>query len=346
MMTDLYEIKKHYDAFWANSHIDRCCLNITVPCTNPPEPKSLTQQWEDIPFRCSQAAYIAENTKYFADAFANVFINFGPGCMAEFVGGSFKWAPDTVWFDQEQYITDFENLPEIKLNKESFLFRLADSFTNEVIKSVNAIPSVPDIGGLTDIIASLRGSQDLLFDLYDYPDEVMELNKVLQPMWLETFNYFSQLVLKNKGLMTAWMPILSDKPYYPLQCDFSAMISPDMFQKFVVPELEFQSSHIPRSVYHLDGENATVHLESLLNIKEINAIQWSPGAGNPNVDDKQWFDMYRRIQAAGKGIILLESPADGVENILKNISPDGLFISTICEDEKQADEIIKCAIKK
>ena len=40
------------------------------------------------------------------------------------------------------------------------------------------------------------------------------------------------------------MPIYSEKPYYPLQCDFSAMISPDMFEEFVLPELRYHLSYL------------------------------------------------------------------------------------------------------
>jgi len=342
-MINLEEINKHYNAFWQGSFIDRCCLYITKPAHVPFKHENVNQKWEDISFRCKCAEYIKNNTVYYADAFPNVFADFGPGSLAEFVGGSFKWAEDTVWYDTEQFITDFENLPDIKLNKNSFIFNLAKRYISEILNIGGIIPSVPDIGGITDTIAALRGTQNLLFDLYDYPDEVMELNREMCGMWLETFKFFAELSLEKTGYITSWMPVLSDKPYYPLQCDFSAMISTDMFKKFIMPELEFATNSLPRTIYHLDGVAATQHLDDLLSLKNLNAIQWSPGSGQPDVGDNQWFEMYKRIQKAGKGVVLSYAPPEQVENILKNISPEGLFVCTVCEDEKQAKDFIRCA---
>jgi hypothetical protein len=55
-----------------------------------------------------------------------------------------------------------------------------------------------------------------------------------------------------------------------------------------------------RSIYHLDGPGALRHLESILSIPELNALQWVPGAGRENFS--QWVQVYRQVQAAGKGI--------------------------------------------
>ena len=38
---------------------------------------------------------------------------------------------------------------------------------------------VNDIGGILDIVASLRGTQNLLYDLYDYPEELTDRVTVL-----------------------------------------------------------------------------------------------------------------------------------------------------------------------
>ena len=176
---------------------------------------------------------------------------------------------------------------------------------------------------------------------------MMDLNEKLRPMWLESFNCFSAAVIKKTGYTTSWMPVLSDKPYYPVQCDFSAMISPEMFDKFIMPELRYITENIPRSIYHLDGVDAIRHLDSILKIESLNAIQWVPGAGNPDAGDEQWFELYHKIQSAGKGLVLYGIEPEALENVVKKLSPKGLFVSThYCEDKKHAAELIECAVKR
>jgi hypothetical protein len=45
-------------------------------------------------------------------------------------------------------------------------------------------------------------------------------------------------------------------------------------------------------------------------VDEIRAIQWTPGAGNPEVEDPGWYDLYTRIIDHGKKVVLLGFPAD------------------------------------
>jgi hypothetical protein len=51
-------------------------------------------------------------------------------------------------------------------------------------------------------------------------------------------------------------------------------------------------------------------LEHVCDVDEIRAIQWTPGAGNPHVEDSSWYDLYRKIIDNGKKVILLGFPAD------------------------------------
>ena len=44
------------------------------------------------------------------------------------------------------------------------------------------------------------------------------------------------------------------------------------------------------------------HLPALLEIEELNAIQWTPGVGQPQGGDPCWYDLYKRIRAGGKAI--------------------------------------------
>ena len=86
-----------------------------------------------------------------------------------------------------------------------------------------------------------------------------------------------------------------------------------------------------------------MHLDHLLSLETLDAIQWVPGDGAPNTTDPCWYEYFEKIQRAGKSLILLESDPNGVENLLKHISTKGLFLRCDTKDEKQAKEILQIA---
>lgn len=341
-------IKKHYTAFWENEAIERCCLYISAlkeDTATYPQAETLEQTWEDIDLRANQALWHAENMDYFAEGFPSAFVNFGPGCLTAMIGGSYRLDPYTVWFENEKRIADWGNPPAPVLRGDSDMFTLVDALTEKLLRVGGGkfFTSITDIGGTYDILAALRGTQDLLTDLYEYPVEVLAYVKALQPVWADYFKQYANLLIKRQGAMTSWMPIWSDKPYYPLQCDLSAMISPDMFQEFILPDLQYQTEHMERSIYHLDGPQEIPHLKHLLSLPRLNAIQWVPGTGNADPENECWFELYEEIQAAGKGIVLLDVNIDRLEKLLKHVSPKGLYIHCRAYDADSAQEIIRMA---
>jgi len=83
-----------------------------------------------------------------------------------------------------------------------------------------------------------------------------------------------------------------------LQSDFSYMLSPRMFQRFVLPDLVTLCDHLDYGFYHLDGKGEIAHLEQLLAIRRLRGIQWQPGDGQPLADG--WLPLLKRIRDGGK----------------------------------------------
>lgn len=341
------QIKDRYNQFWNRSNTSRACLYLTSWDGSPGfrKPSDLEEKWLSPEYNEEMAVYNAGHTRYYAEGFSSEFINFGPGSLAACIGGSFRIAPNTVWYDNApHFIEDPENYIYPELDTDSEMYRLTEQFTSRHLSHKDLyVTSVPDIGGEFDVVASLRGTENLLYDLYDHPWEVLELGSRVEKLWEENCLYLANRLLRSQGGMTSWMPIYSDRIYYPLQCDFCAMISPGMFRKFILPGLTRQTEILDRSVYHLDGPSELPHLDMILSMPRLNAVQWTSGDGNPGIDDPVWYDLYRKIQNAGKGLVLLGFPMDGLENLLKNISSRGLFLSSGVRDGKEAEEIIVTA---
>ena len=89
-------------------------------------------------------------------------------------------------------------------------------------------------------------------------------------------------------------------------------------------------------IYHLDGTVALQHLDMLLAVPEIQAIQWVPGAGREAI--LQWVPIIRRIQRAGKAVQVFASLQE-IPALLEQVSARGLCIRTWCGSEQEAREL-------
>jgi len=84
------------------------------------------------------------------------------------------------------------------------------------------------------------------------------------------------------------------------------MIGNPMFKEFVLETLRTDTHRLTNTIYHLDGIGELNHLDDILSLKNLNAVQWVFGDGKPPAEC--WLDVYRRILAAGKQIQITGTP--------------------------------------
>ena len=142
------------------------------------------------------------------------------------------------------------------------------------------------------------------------------------------------------GCCLPWMQTWAPGPNYQMSCDFSSILSPDMFREFIVPEIESYLKVNEYGVYHWDGPDALKHLDALLELTSLKAIQYTPGEGQPRTSSPRWMPYYKRIQAAGKRLVLPCTDPDEVETIMTGLSSRGLFISTYAASEDDARALL------
>jgi len=316
-----------------------------------PPPKDPQEKWLSVDYKLKCAEAALQNNFYGQDAMPHVFVNFGPGVQAALLGAPYKLEMNSVWFDTDPPLKDWSNPPPITTNLNHELQKSIEEHTrafSAASKGRYAI-SLTDIGGTLDVLFSLRG-EELLTDMYDYPDEIIKMQEHLDNEFLTYFNYLNKIIEPANCGYTTWMPLVSDFPYYSIQCDFSAMISPAMFEKFALPSLDKVSTKIGCAIYHLDGPDEIPHLDMLLSCKHIHAIQWTPlpkvkdtSTATPkdfDFADEMSLDVYRRAKAAGKKVAIFHVDPSQVEKIYEGAGSDGIFILAESPTRKGADELI------
>ena len=317
------KVKETHRRWWAGE-LRRPIVNLVLTGRDPgrPQPKApvlsqvtcadLTIPADDLIDRLD---YELSKEVYLGDAFPMVNMAvFGPGVAAAFLGARLDNSTGGVWFHP----------PVDKPIEELHLRYDPDNIWLRRIKEICAaamrrwqgqvLVGMTDLGGTLDILSTFRPSGQLPMDMVDSPEEVKRLVGEIHELWHRFYAEIDAVLQPVNPGYSAWCQIFSDRLFYIYQCDFSYMISPDMFREFVRDELEASSRRLARCFYHLDGRGQLPHLDMILVMEQINGVQWIPGAGAPGFD--HWIDVYRRIFAAGKKTQVF-GPAEPVHRIMQ-----------------------------
>ena len=281
-----------------------------------------------------------EATSFLGDAFPALFPQTGAVALAPFYTGYCRFYENTAWFECGKEWDEVRNLSR---NPESdwALFNREIVETSLDLGAGKWITGMPDFSSPTDILAAIRGTQNLLLDFAERPGDVAETTARITRDLVATEREFASLITRVQRGWSTWMPIWCGAHYLPLQCDFSPMISPRMFDELSLPSLAELARALERSIYHMDGPGEFRHLDSLLSLPDLDAIQWTPGAGNPGLEDPCWFPLYRRILESGKGLALLGVPFPCIDAVCDAVGTRGLFISAAAPSADEGRALLR-----
>jgi hypothetical protein len=154
-----------------------------------------------------------------------------------------------------------------------------------------------------DCLAALLGATRLAADLIRNPIKVKGLIERINYDYQKLYMYFYERLKAMGQPITTWVQLTGEGKYYTVSNDFSIMIS--------------------ASLYHLDGQGALRHLELLLEIPELDGIQFIPTPGS--AEFLRWKPVYQRIQDAGKSLQITCILSE-IEDIIENVRPEGLCL--------------------
>jgi hypothetical protein len=348
---DWRKSQERFQAFWQGEILDRCCIAVRAPrgdCRHvqpepPGNPQELRRWWLDPEDNLKRQIAEFESTFYGGEAYPAAAMCLGASVMAGFYGSPAEYRPETVWY--HPVIQDWANF-ELHFDPDhNELYKITLETARYYARESQGrfLVSLPELGSATDDLSLLRGMQPLLLDMLDCPVPVKSAIARLAETWGSVHNQLYRIAApaNQGGCCIAWMQTWAPGPSYQMSCDFSAVLSPKLFKEFIVPEIRQYLAVNEYSVYHWDGPDALKHLDALLAIPEIDAIQWTQGEGNPPVANSGWIPYYRRIQAAGKRLILPFVEINEVETLLAQLSSRGLLLVTRANSEEEARTLLQ-----
>ncbi len=271
---DMDEVRSRLTQYWQGGDIGRPVMTIYAPRAEPaanipamPKPEGWITDYSvsNFDYRVNIAERACLNTWYLGEAVPTVTADLGPSCLALYLGCEGVDEPDTVWF--RPCIGDPEKA-EFKYDRNNFYWDFTLRLAREQLRVCGgkAMIQYPDLIEGLDTLAAMRGSQTLLVDLLTNPDWIHASLRQITDLYFRYYDVLYDLFRDEVGGSYWW--IWAPGRMAKFQCDFSAMIGPEMFEEFMYPVLSEMCERVSYNMYHWDGPGAIPHLKHLLNIPQ------------------------------------------------------------------------------
>lgn len=344
---DWKNIKKRYDAWWDCEIYDRVVIQAYAPkdikviddeaiLELDKDPKT---KWSDLKHIIKREKARIQNTYFAGEAipFVNPNWSVGNGCL---IGCVPHFSANTVWVDPLS--AEINGFPKIEFQENSYWWNWIKEFTEKATReSEGNYYLIPQFGNsATDTLAMIRDSQEFMFDVIENPEWVKNsletitciLNKITDILWEKSSANEVEGYLNWYGCWSPGKTLVFD-------ADVSCMVSPQQFKDVFLPTIIEKMNTVQYRQFHVDGESlAKAHLDTLLSLPELQAIQWMPGDGKFEV--MQWVPLIKKIQESRKSVQVYATPEEIIP-LLKEVSLKGLCISTNCNSESEANRLIE-----
>lgn len=300
---------------------------------------TMKEKWFDTEYQINHFEKGIEGKTFLGETFPVYWPNLGPNVYPCMLGGDVEFGDVTTWAKHMlQSPSEYKN---IQFTMENEYFKKLEEMTKYALSRCKGkyLVGYTDIHSGADAADALRGTQELLMDMYDEPEKTKKLVEKCGENFGTVFNHFNKM-LKDAGQPSVtWINIPSFDTFHIPGTDLGAMLSEDMYNEYILPEVEKEVKYAKHNVFHVDGKGVARHLDQLLEIKEICGYQWVQGMG-ADEPIMQWVPLIKKIQDKRKGIVVDLKPSE-LDAFMEAVNPYGIYLCMDVADEEQQKAIIE-----
>ena len=300
---------------------------------------SMKERWFDAEFQVEQYLNEVAGTVFHAETIPVFFPNLGPEVYSAFYGGEMVYQDVTSYY--QPLLCDWDDMHKLKLNMHGEYWLKLEELTDLAIEMCKgkSLVGYTDLHPGLDCAAAWRDPEQFCMDLLLYPDESKQLIRKATEDFHKIFDYWDQRLKDNKQPSATWIGLPSFEKFHIPGADFSALISSEMFVELGMPIIRNEVKGMDHVVFHLDGKGVARHIDQILTIPEIRAIQWVQGVGD-DLPIMQWVPFIQKLQRAGKGVMVDLKPEE-LGAFMNEVEPRGIFLCISAEEAIQKDIIKK-----
>jgi hypothetical protein len=190
--------------------------------------------------------------------------------------------------------------------------------------------------GIADVMAAMYGSPQFIYRLLDEPQESLRVAERLVRLWVGFADSQLELIPPFHGgvgsfYYNLWMP---GRGVW-IQEDAAALLSPELFERFVLPGLTEIVRHFDSSIIHLHPSDF-IPVDFLVETG-LTAIELHIDYGGPRAE--ALLPYYRKIQSRKPLIIWGDLTAEDLEFLARSLDPQALALIPVVRDREEAERI-------
>lgn len=328
--------------WWEHGPQEVPCILFTAGPEDPstvPHTDDLVTWWTDVDFILARQMALLDGQTYYGQAVPYHYVDLGASAMAGVLGARMEYLNrETVWAYPS--LESVEQVLEVEVDRHGFFYQLLRQTTERsvALAAGHHFVTLFALEGIADLVGALYGIENLLVDMIARPAAVSRAMEHVKRIWIDLYDEFQGILSQsgNRGGI-GWAGIWAPGTTFPIQEDFSYMISNEMFRTYCLPHILDMVDAMEYPLYHLDGVAALAHLDSLLAIEELKVIQWVPGAGKERLD--LWYDVICHILDAGKSVQVY-GQAWEVDGLVQNVGARGMLFTLLDATPEQAEQLI------
>ena len=340
---ELPEIQARLENWWAHGEQKYPCIKAIRPCAHQsiiPDTQDLCTWWTDVDFVIERQMALMDSQRYLGVAVPYHYVSLGASAMAGVLGAQMEYVNrGTIWAHPR--LSTIDQVIDVRLDRTNVFYRLAREITQRSVALAkdHHFVGIFALGGAADTVAGLYGSETLLIDMIQNPESVAGAMEKTTRIWVELFEEMCELIAESGNVGgIGWTGVWAPGTTFPIQEDFSYMISSEMFERFCLPQIREMADAMDYPIYHLDGKGAVRHVDSLLKVDNLKAIQWEPGAGGGDI--KQWYDLIKCILNSKRSVQVC-ARAEEVDDLVKNVGARGLLVGIADPDSEEAARLFE-----
>jgi hypothetical protein len=295
--------------------------------------------WFDVETQVELFINPIEGRRFHGETFPVYFPNLGPNVYAAFYGVELIFGEITSW--SVPVVREWEDVDKLVLDWNNIYLKKLDELTQYALERCKnkAMVGYTDLHPGLDCAAAWRDPQQLCLDMIEAPDQVEHLAELAIADFEKIYDHFDGLLKAADQPSVSWMGIPSFGRMHIPSCDFSTLISPRFFQRFGLPILQREVKTMTHNVFHVDGRGVAKHLDTILSVPEVQAIQWVQGVGD-DYPILQWVPFIKDLQARNIPVIV-DLSKDDLDEFMEVMDPKGLFLWVATDNEEEEIGILK-----
>lgn len=305
---------------------------------------TLKDRWFDTEYQVEHFIKNLYSHPWLGETFPVFFPNLGPNFFAAVLADcELEFGEVTSWCEPQLF--EEKDLEKLRFHPESPYYKKMMELMSCALERCEHrfMVGYTDMHPSLDCVAALRGTQALCLDMYDEKDFVKKMVQKCFDPFLPMIDHFHEILKAKNQLSVTWMNIPSYDTMHIPSCDLGAMISREFFDEFSLPYIKKEVAHFKHNIFHLDGKGVAKHVDEIVKIDGIQAIQWVQGVGN----DKpimQWIDFIKKLQKTGKSLVIDVAPEE-LDGFLNAMDPKGIYLCIAEKDPEQQQRILDRLLK-